>query len=67
MLNVSMTTAFEDIQKTHQVGIGIGVWVFQRITHTCLRCKVYDAVKLFISKKFFHPYTVGNIQPGEAE
>ena len=55
-----MPASLKYIHKANQVGINIGMRIFDGITHPGLGGKMHDAVKLFISKKFGTSITLLN-------
>jgi hypothetical protein len=67
MLNFVMSAAFQNVQITNQIRISIGMRVFQRITHACLRCQMDHAIKLLSSENLRHAFAIGEIGFVKAE
>jgi hypothetical protein len=69
-----MAAPFKDVYEPLQIGIDIGVRVFQRISHPGLRGEVNDTIRLFISENACHRVFVFNrntvkvkrLMPGDA-
>ncbi len=58
VLHVVLPAPFEDVQKTDEVTINVGMRIGQRVTDAGLRREMHDALRLFLSKKLFHAATV---------
>ena len=56
-----MPASFQDVKKSHQIGIHIDMRVFNAVTHTCLGRKVYHNIKLFVLKNLLHAGPVRKI------
>ncbi|VFS90363.1 Uncharacterised protein [Raoultella planticola] len=61
MLYLGMPAAFQNVQITNQVGIGIGMRIFQRIAYASLRCQMDYAIKLLSSKNLGNTLAIGKI------
>ena len=61
MLYFVVSAAFQNVQITNQVSIGIGMRIFQRITHASLRCQMDHPIKLLSSKNLRHAFAIGKI------
>ncbi len=77
MANLMMATAFENIQKTLNIGINIGMRIVNRIAHPSLGGQIHHGFKFFCSEQisqlpvFFQPHfdktelLVAALQQGE--
>ncbi len=65
MPDLVMTTAFKNIDKTINITFNISMRILNRISHTCLRGKIYDYVKFFIRKKHGHGIRIFKIHANE--
>lgn len=45
MLYAAVPASFQDIDKTHQVRIDVGMRVDQGISHSCLGRKIHDRIE----------------------
>ena len=68
MLDPGVSATFENVDKGHQVGVHIGVGVFQGVTNTRLGSEVDHAVKPVFGKQLSHGRAVGDVhvQVGES-
>ena len=62
MLDSRMAAAFEDVDKTDQVGVHIGMGIDQRIAHPGLSSKVDHRVKMLGGEKSGCLLPVGHIE-----
>ena len=53
--------AFEDVHEAYQVGIDIGVWIFDGITHACLCGQIYHAIRFVLCKDIAHGIAILDI------
>ena len=63
MLNIVVTTAFEDMAEADKIAVDIRQRVFEGITHTGLRCKIHHTLRFISFEKAFHASTIGQIDP----
>jgi len=57
-----VTAALEDVHKTDQIRVDIGVWVLKRVPDPGLCAEVHHTVKTLRPKQLSHPVTVRQIQ-----
>src|ERR1700733_15852408 len=67
MSGFTVTAAFEHIEETGEIGVEIGVWIFQRVAHAGLRGEMNDRTECTIAKTRFGAFAVGKIEPVKAE
>ena len=67
MADASLPAPLQHIQMTHQIGIGIGVWVVDGVAHPGLGSQVNDPLELLAGKQLGHGGPIGQIQLDEAE
>ncbi len=67
VLDLPMAAAFEDVEKSGQVGAEIGLRVGERVADTGLRGEVDDAIEPHLTKERGHGLAIGDIRPDEAE
>ena len=67
MLDVVVSTAFQYVRETDEVGLDVGVRVNERISHPCLRRKMHHALKTFGGEKRLHAGGIGHIHLDEAK
>ena len=67
MSRAAAATALEDVEKTRQIGVQIGMRVLQRIAHACLRGEVNHAGKSSAAEQPFSCRTVGEIEALKGE
>ena len=53
MSGFTVTAAFEHIEETGEIGVEIGVWIFQRVAHAGLRGEMNDRTECTIAKNRF--------------
>ena len=61
MLDGIVTASFEDIIKTDNIRINVGVWVINTITNSSLGSEVHDDVRLIFLEGFVDEFFVGKI------
>ena len=54
MFDVVMAAAFKYMQGADDVAVYVGMRVFDRVTHTRLRCEMYDLVEFLAREQGFH-------------
>ena len=47
MLDAGVPAAFENVQKTDDIAIDVGVGILERMAHTCLSRQMYDPIWRF--------------------
>ena len=57
-----MAATFEDIAETDQVGIDVGVRIFDGITDTGLGGQMHDGIETMFAEQLCHPVTINDIQ-----
>src|SRR5215831_13635494 len=62
-----VSAPFENGGKPGQIGIDVGEWVVQRMSHTGLRAKVNDMRKTELFEQVRNPLAIGKIQFYEAK
>ena len=62
-----MTTAFQNVEKAREIGIGIDVRIDQRIAHAGLRREMHDLAKAMGGEQVGHGLAIGNVQLFELE
>src|SRR5437016_4547254 len=67
MFGVTMTAAFEDIEKPREIGIKISMRILQRITNAGLRREMNDRSELGLPKNPFDIPPLGEIDLVESE
>jgi hypothetical protein len=67
MLNLMMAAALEDMQKTPDIGINIGVRVIERIADAGLRREMDDAVRLLFGEHRLYHLALGEVRLDEME
>ena len=67
MFYAVVTAPFQHVEVAHQVGIGVGVRVVQRVAHPGLGGQMNDARKAPLGKECRHAAAVSQIQLLEAE
>ena len=56
-----VAAAFEDVQEALDIGVDVGVRIFNRVAHAGLRGEIDDAVEAFFSKECLHGFAVRDI------
>src|SRR6266480_8087728 len=67
MLDGGVPAAFENVQKTDDIAIDVGVGILERMAHTRLSRQMYDPIWRFALEHFFDSCPVGNVGLDEAE
>jgi len=67
MLHLAVPAAFENIQKTDDVGIDVLVGVVEGVAHAGLGGQMYDPVEAAFLEKAFHRRPVFQLHPYKAE
>ena len=61
MLDAGVPAAFEDVQKAGEIGVGIGVRIFDRIAHARLGSEMHDLVEAAAGEQVAHGVAVADI------
>ena len=67
MLALVVAASLQHIHEADQVGVDIGVRIFERIANTCLGGKVNDDGEAMSLEELLHACAVSRIQLGEIE
>ena len=67
MLHPVMSTTFEDIHESDNVAVNVGVWIFKRVSHPGLSCKIDDDIEFVLRKQLSQRFTVFQIKTCEGE
>src|SRR5712692_5013931 len=62
MLDLGLTAALQNVEKSHQIALDVSVRIGQRIAYSGLGCQVHDALRLLARKQLVHAGTVGQIK-----
>src|SRR5688500_1821057 len=62
-----MTAALQDVQRSGQVAVGVGVRVLDRVAYARLRREVHDALVCALRERRFHGRSVREVDSLEAE
>ena len=62
MLNPVMAATFQDVTKTHKVGLDVSGWVFNRVTHSRLGRQVHHLLRHVLSEGGVHSDTIFQIR-----
>ena len=61
MRDLMMAACFENIEKAGEVGVAIGFRIDERVTHSRLRCEIYNMRELSFAKRTIHSFAIGQI------
>ena len=67
MPGTSVAASFQDIEEADKIGIGVGMRIGQRITHSRLRREVNHMGKAMRSEQLRHRFAVRNVELLEPE
>ena len=67
MFDLVMAAAFENVAKTDQVALDIGVRVAQRVTYAGLSRQMDDALESFVGEQRAQRRGIGDVHAQEAE
>lgn len=67
VLDFVVAAALQNIAKTNQIALDVGVRVGQRVTHASLRGEMDDALEIFFGKQFVQRNRVSHVHADEAE
>ena len=67
VLDLVVSAALEDVHKTDQIRVDVGVGVLERVADTGLGTEVHDTIKPLPLKQLRHPATVRQVEPHEPE
>jgi len=59
--HLSLATPFQDVEKTREVAVYIGMRVSEGISHTSLGCEMDHDVKIIAPEKRLYPSTISKI------
>ena len=61
MLHIIVTTTFQDVGETHQIGIDVGMRILQGVPHARLGRQVNHTLWLVLSEQGLHGGPVGHV------
>ena len=67
MFHAAVSTAFENVSESDQIGIDIGLGIGDRISYPCLRRQMHYGVELLFLKKLRHGFPIDDIELLEFE
>ena len=67
MARAAVAAAFQDIEKSRQIGVQIGMGIFQRIAHAGLGGEMNHAMKTAAGEQILRRRAVGEVEPMEGE
>ena len=67
MFHFIMTTSFQYIKKTIDITFHISIRILNRISYSSLCCKIYNLIKMLISKKHLHSLFVLKIHANKTK
>ena len=67
MCGLAVTAAFEKVEEGGEIGIEIGIRVFQRVAHASLRRKVHDRSEVTVLEQSLGPLSIGEVKPMKGE
>ena len=67
MAGFTVPASFQNIEKTGEIGVEIGMEILQRVTDTSLRGKMHDGTEFAVTKNGFYALAIGEIDLVETE
>ena len=62
MFNLALTAAFQNVGKTDNIVVDVGLRILDRVTNASLRSQVYNSVQIVLLKGLIQTWTILNIQ-----